>query len=91
MEQTTEYAIEPIGWKVLLGGSFTSLTAWWSSIDWAATIGLIIMVCGFALQLTGWFRSREAHKLAKEADVRDKERHMAEMQVLLRQLKNTKQ
>ena len=85
---TTEYAIEPIGWKVLLGGSFTSFTAWISAIDWVALIGVTIMVCGFALQLAGWVRSREDHKMAKEADKRAREKHEAEMAVLMKKLQS---
>lgn len=66
-----------------MGGSFTSVSAWMASVDWVAVIGLILMICGFALQVAGAIRARDAER-------RDKEKHRAEMKLLLHKIEQFK-
>lgn len=78
---TSEYVTEPIGFKVILGGSFASLSGWLASVDWATVIGVTIMCAGFAIQVAGWMRSNSADK-------RDKEKHAIEMEILRQRLED---
>jgi len=75
MTMTSEYVTEPIGFKVIIGGSFASLGGWLSSLDWATIVGVSVMVIGLGIQVAGYFRS-------KAADKRDLEKHLAEMKIL---------
>lgn len=68
MQGTTEY-LDNVSRIGMVGGGGAATVGWWTSIDWIATIGVIVLVATFFVNLI--FRVRE--------DRRKQERHEMEM------------
>tara|TARA_R110000850_G_scaffold23358_1_gene69102 strand:- start:29975 stop:30193 length:219 start_codon:yes stop_codon:yes gene_type:complete len=68
MDQQTEIGVR-VG---LLSGASTTTFGWIASVDWIATVGVIVLVLSFFVNFV--FKRRE--------DTRKQERHIIEMQML---------